>query len=134
MTLRKSFSLYSLLSVVVGAQAAILLFVHHFGSAGVDAVAGSILGGLAVLAVVGHVWLQSLVIGVPASVYGTLTKVMGAAVGILAAGGIVTQYVGTVTPTLTPVVAVILQGVALLTSLFAQLFKVSVAAKALRTG
>ena len=119
--LAKTFSLYSLLALIVGAQAAILVFVHHFGSPGVDTVAGTILGGVALVAFVGHTYLASVKITVPGDVLAALAWVSGVAVALVAASGIIVQYVGTVSPTLTPWVAVALQGFALVASLVAGL-------------
>ena len=84
-TLKRSFSLYSLLAVLIGSQAAVLTFVHHFGSPGADAVCGAILGGLAVLAVIAHGALSSVTIDVPSGTYAVLLRVNGAVVGVLAA-------------------------------------------------
>src|ERR1035441_1792151 len=130
-SLRRTFSVYTLLSIVVGVQAAILVFVHGFGNPGADVVAGSILGGLAVIAVVGHTFLAGLTISVPGDVYRALTLINGAAVALVAAGGIVLQYVGTVSPTLTPWAALALQGSALVASVLAQLFRASAATRSL---
>src|SRR5580704_2878078 len=125
-TLRKTFSVYTLLSLLVLSQAAILVFVHRFGNQGVDTICGSVLGGLAVLSVVGHTWLSSLTVTVPANVYSILQSVNTFGVTILASAGIITQYVGSATPALTPWVAAILQGAALVTGFFANLFKTAV--------
>jgi hypothetical protein len=129
-TLRKIFSLYSLLTVVVGASAAILVFVHQFGNAGADTVAGSILGGISLVAFVGHAYLASVRITVPSNVLAALTWVSGIAVTLVAAGGVIVQYVGAVSPALTPWVAVALQGFALVGSLIAGLLHAQVASKA----
>jgi hypothetical protein len=130
-SLKRSFSLYSLLAVLIGAQGAVLLFIHNFGSAGADSVCGSILLGLGVLAFIGHGLLASVNIPVPAGVYNLLLRANGVVVIILAATGTITQYVGTNIPALTPTVAVILQGLALAASLFAGLIKVTVSRRAL---
>jgi hypothetical protein len=125
--LAKTFSVYALLSLVVGAQAAILVFVRGFGNSKADVIAGSILGFVALVAFVGHTLLANWTITVPGSVVGVLTWVNGVAVALVAAGGMIVQYVGTVSPTLTPWVAVALQGAALVGSLIAGLFTASVA-------
>ena len=92
-----------------------------------DTVAGSILGGIALVAFVGHTFLATINIPVPAGVVSALAWVNGIAVALVAAGGMIVQYVGTVSPTLTPWVAVALQGAALVGSLIAGLFTASVA-------
>jgi hypothetical protein len=130
MTNLRKFSLYNLLSVIGGAQAAILIFVHDFGNPGVDVVAGSILGGLAVVSFVAHTWFASLVITVPSGVYSFLQTADGIVVTVLASSGIITQYVGSVSSALTPWVALILQGGALVAGLFANLFKTTAALRA----
>ena len=63
----RTLNLYAFLSVLVGAQAAVLVFVHGFGNSQADVVAGSILGGIALVAFVGHTFLASISIPVPTS-------------------------------------------------------------------
>lgn len=123
-------SVYSLLSVVMGAQGAVLTFVHSMGNPQWDTVCGSVLMGLAVLAAVAHTYLNSLTIGIPAGVYHDLQVVDSVLVTLLGGSGIVIQYVSSVSPTLTPLLATLLQGLALLASLFAALFKATSATKA----
>jgi len=131
-TLRKTFSVYTLLSLLVLSQAAILVFVHRFGNQGVDTICGSVLGFLAVLSIVGHTWLASLTITVPANVYSILQSVNTVLTTLLGFSGLITQYVGSATPTLTPYVATILMGASLVTGFFANLFKTSSALRAQR--
>lgn len=132
MTPPRAINLYALLALVIAAQGAILAFVHDFGSPEADVVLGAALAGLGVLAAVGHVWLQGLVIDVPAPVYASLLGIFGAATTLLAGAGMVTQYVGSVDPALTPWVAAIFQGMSLLAGLFAQAFHVQASQKAAR--
>lgn len=123
-TLTRTVHPYALLSLVIGAQGAILVFVHGFGNPGWDAVCGSILAGLAVLATVGHAWLSGLTLDVPQAVFDVLGKFNGALVTLLAGSGMIVQYVGSTAPQLTPLLSLVLQGLALLASLFAQTLKV----------
>jgi len=128
----KKFSLYQLLAIIVGAQGAILLFVGGFGSAGADTVAGSVLMGLGVLAFVGHYYFQSIIISVPQTVYQALAWTVGILTTLVTASGMIVQYAGTVAPGLRPWVALILQGAALIASLFSQLFAAQTALAAAR--
>jgi hypothetical protein len=124
------FSLYQLLAVIIGVQAAILTFVHGFGNPGADVVAGSILGGVAVVVAVGQNYLKSVIISVPAGVYGALMWVDGLLIAILAAGGMILQYTTAVAPSLRPWAALLLQGTALIASVFSQLFQAQAALRA----
>lgn len=131
-TLRKTFSVYTLLSLLVLSQAAVLVFVHRFGNQSVDTISGSILGFLAVLSIVGHTWLSSLVITVPATTYSLLTAVNGVLTTLLGFSGLITQYVGSADAALTPWVATILMGASLVTGFFANLFKTTATLRAQR--
>ena len=119
---KRTLNLYTFLSVLVGLQAALLVFVHGFGNAQADVIAGCILGGIALVAFVGHTFLASINIPVPAGVYNALAWVNGVAVVIVAGGGAILQYVNVVAPGIRPWVALALQGSALVVSLFAGWF------------
>jgi hypothetical protein len=120
--LAKTLNLYTFLSVLVGAQAGILIFVHGFGNGQADVVAGSVLGFIALVAFVGHTFLASISIPVPADVYRVLSWINGVAVVLVAGTGAILQYVGVAAPAARPWVALGLQGGALIASLFAGWF------------
>ena len=126
-TINRTISVYSIIALVAGANGGILIFVHNFGNANVDVVAGSILAGLAFLSIVAHAFLTAWVIDIPATVYTELQGLDTAVVAVLTAGGMIVQYSGTVSAALTPLVSLILQGVALLGSLLAGFFEATTA-------
>jgi hypothetical protein len=129
--LAKTINLYVFLSVLVGAQAAVLVFVRGFGNSQADVIAGSVLGFIALVAFVGHTYLASVSIPVPAGVYDVLSWVNGIAVTLVAAGGAILQYVSPY-PSLTPWVTLALGGGALFVSLFAGWFQNASAAELAR--
>jgi len=114
--LAKKFNVYTLVTVVLGAQGAIMAITGN------NRLIGSALAGLAVIVVPLHGFLSGLVVSVSASEYALALKVYAGLVALTGAAGLVNQFVLSYAPGLRGEVTLALAAAALLASLMAQIF------------
>ncbi len=122
--LGKKFNIYTLLTVILGAQGAIMTVTGN------SRLVGAALAGLGVIVVPLHGYLSGLVISVPASVYAIALKVYAVLIGLTGAAAVINQWVLSYSPGLKGEVTLALSVAALVASIMAQAFHISASKKA----